>query len=166
MEFEQALALIAEVAIGLLGFTAVVAVLGRRARGDWTTDELLTFRVLLETSATALFVSFVPGLLAMTGLADGTVWRVSNAVLGGIHLASFSAFLFRVRGASTPPTLGQKLLSVTAVLIIGAHLLVATGVIGWARMIFLLGLLQQLYVGVHNFVLLLFPVTPIANERT
>jgi hypothetical protein len=164
MDPNEALSAIAQVAIGILGFTAVVAVLGRRSRGDWNKDELIAFRILLETSATALFISFLPGLLGMTVASLDTVWRMSNAVLGAIHLTFFAAFLWRVRGSPAEPTFGQRLLSLSAVGIIVAHFLTAAGAIPWAALIFIVGLLQQLYVAVHNFVLLLFPVSPLQDD--
>lgn len=44
MNTSEALTTIAQVAITLLGFTGVVAVLGRRAHGDWTGHEITTFK--------------------------------------------------------------------------------------------------------------------------
>jgi hypothetical protein len=159
----EALTTIAQVAVTLLGFTGVVAVLGRRAHGDWTGHEIATFKTLLEASATALFVSFLPGLLAMATESDLAPWRIANAVLGFVHLGFFLAFFWRIREFSARPTLAQKLLAPTAPLLILAHFLTAVGAIAGAELILLLGLLQQLFVGVMTFVILLVHAMPKAE---
>lgn len=164
MTTSGALATIAQVAITLLGFTGVVAVLGRRARGVWTGLEIATFRTLLEASATALFASFLPGVLTLAMASDLAPWRIANLVLGAVHLAFFIAFFWRIRGFATSPTLVQKLLTPTGPLIIGAHFLTAAGIIPGAELIFLLGLLQQLFVGIETFVVLLLHAMPGTHD--
>jgi hypothetical protein len=157
------LRLIAEIAVALTGFTGIVAVLGRRARGDWSPEEMLSLRVLIETSLTALFLSFIPDLLNMVVDSESTVWRVSNGLLGITHLATFGAFLLRAKLAN--PTSSQVMLGVTAISLILAHFLVAAGLFTtWAALIFIIGLLQQLFIAIHNFVILLFPLDATDSE--
>lgn len=155
MENADILTTIAEVAIALTGFTGVVAVFGRRSRGAWTPHELLQLRALVETSLTAFFVSFVPALLAMVVDSESHVWRSANVVLGLAHAANLAAFSLRMRMA--PSTAGQVTLATVGVVFIATHLLVGVGLVGYAEPIFVLGLLQQIFVAVHNFVLLLLP---------
>ena len=141
MEHGDILRLIAEIAVALTGFTGIVAVLGRRARGDWSAEELLSLRVLIETSLTALFLSFAPDLLDMAVDSEVAVWRWSNGLLGIAHGANFTAFLVRTKAAR--PTSSQLILGVTAVSLILAHLLVAGGLFAtWAALIFIVGLLR------------------------
>jgi hypothetical protein len=47
---------------------------------------------------------------------------------------------------------------VIGIAMILAHFLTATGLIPWYVLIFLVGLLQQVFIAALNFVLLLFPV--------
>ena len=89
--------------------------------------------------------------------SQAMVWRISNGLLGATHLATFGAFLFRTRIAR--PNRSQLLLGATAVSVISAHFLVAMGfMVAWAPLIFIVGLLQQIFIAIHNFVILLFPL--------
>ena len=155
MENADILMTIAEVAIARTGFTGVVAVFGRRSRGAWTPHELLQLRALVETSLTAFFVSFVPTLLGMVLDSESHVWRSSNAILGLAHAANLAAFFLRTQMA--PSTAGQITIAAIGMAFIVTHLLVGLGLVGYAVPIFVLGLLQQIFVAVHNFVLLLIP---------
>ena len=56
------------------------------------------------------------------------------------------------------PTASQKSLLVIGIAIILAHFLAAADVLPWHVLIFMIGLLQQVFIAALNFVLLLFPV--------
>jgi hypothetical protein len=88
--------------------------------------------------------------------SDTAVWRLANFLLGTIHLASISSFLVRTKVAK--PTAGQLALLVTGFSAILAHFLAAAGLLPWFVAIFIIGLLQLVFVAAFNFVLLLFPV--------
>lgn len=156
MASEALLSTLTQVAVALVGFTGVVAILGHRNQGTWTAGERLQLRVLVETSLTALFASLTPGLLLLALSSDELVWRLANLVLGALHLANFVAFLRRARAAST--TWGQRILGLSGIVTILAHFLAAIGVLPWLEFIFVAGLIQQLFIATHNFVLLLFPL--------
>ena len=156
MASETLISTLTQVAVALVGFTGVVAVLGHRNQGTWTAGERLRLRVLVETSLTALFASLTPGLLFLALSSDAVVWRYSNLVLGGLHLANFLAFFRRARMA--PTTWGQRILGLVGIATITAHLLAASGVLRWPELIFVAGLIQQLFIASYNFVLLLFPL--------
>ena len=156
MDPQAILTTIAEVAVALAGFTGVVAVLGNRRDQKWTPEERLQLRTLVETSLTAMFLSFAPSVLSLTMTSDTAVWRLANFLLGTIHLASISSFLVRTKVAK--PTAGQLALLVTGFSAILAHFLAAAGLLPWFVAVFILGLLQLVFVAAFNFVLLLFPV--------
>ena len=139
MDAQTTLSTIAEVAIALAGFTGVVAVLGNRRKNDWTSEERLQLRVLVETSMTALFASFTPGVLYLTNML---------------------AYMVRARNAQ--PTLGQRLLLPVGIATVLAHFLAAAGIMPWYIAIFVIGLLQQVFIAAYNFVLLLFPLRDTA----
>jgi hypothetical protein len=64
MEGNTVLESLPEIGIGLVGFTGVVAVLGRRARGQWTRSEMVRFYLLLHMSTLVAFLSLVPAWLS------------------------------------------------------------------------------------------------------
>lgn len=156
LDTQSILTTVAEVSIALAGFTGVVAVLGNRRKHDWTADERLQLRTLVETSLTALFASFAPSVLYLVITSEPAVWRTANLVLGTMHLANLVAFLRRAKEAK--PTASQKSLLVVGIAIILAHFLASAGMLSWYVMIFMIGLLQQVFIAALNFVLLLFPV--------
>ena len=155
MQSDEILQTIGGVAVTLAGFSGVVAVLGHRGRGDWSSEEVLQLRTLVEPGLVALFGSLLPGVFQLVLPSEDWVWRLSNGALALLGLASAAAFFARSRAAST--TTGQRVLAVLAVLAIGAHLLAAAGVLTQYELIFVLGLVLALMVSAYNFLLLLFP---------
>jgi hypothetical protein len=155
MQSHDILQTIGEVAVALTGFSGVVAVLGHRGRGAWSSAELLQLRTLVEPSLVALFGSFLPGTIQLAFQSETLVWRLSNGALGLLGLAALAAFIARSRFANT--TTGQRALLVLSVLAIGANLLAAGGVLAQYELIFVLVLLLALVVAAYNFLLLLFP---------
>lgn len=132
MQSQEILQMVSGAAVALAGFSGVVAVLGRRGRGEWSSQELL---------------QLVSPLASLT-------WRLSNGALGLLGLAGLVAFISRSRSTST--TTGQRALLTVAVTTVGAHLLAAAGVLTQYELIFVLGLVVALVVAAHNFLLLLF----------
>jgi len=153
---QATLTTIAEVSVALAGFTGVVAVLGGRRDHAWTPEERLQLRTLVETSLTALFLSFAPSVLGLVMTSESAVWRLANLLLGAMHLASITMFIVRTKVAK--PTGGQLALLASGFSVILAHFLAAAGLVPWYATIFILGLLQLVFVATFNFVLLLFPV--------
>lgn len=156
MDTQSVLTTVAEVSIALAGFTGVVAVLGNRRKHDWTAEERLQLRTLVETSLTAVFASFAPSVFYLVVTSEPAVWRSANLILGTLHLANLIAFLRRAKEAK--PTASQKGLLAIGIAIILAHFLASAGVLPWYILIFVIGLLQQVFIASLNFVLLLFPV--------
>jgi len=157
LEHEAILIAISQVAVAFIGFTGVVSVLGRRNQGTWTPEERLQLRVLVEVSLTALFGSLSPFLFAELFDAEITVLMASNGLLGAFHASNFVAFSVRTRSAK--PTRSQRILGVVGILTILAHIIAALGLIDWLGFVLIFGLIQQLIVASHNFVLLLFPIS-------
>ncbi len=82
MEEESALFIVAEVSIGLAGFTGVVAAL--QGRDGWDAFDVWRVVSLLCITFSCLFVSLMPVGLHAAGLSDSAVWRFS----GGFGIAS------------------------------------------------------------------------------
>jgi hypothetical protein len=143
---------IAQVAIALIGFSGIVLVFGERSSSKWTPEESLSLYALVAPSLTAFFCSFVPIIIFALTTDTVMVWKISNAILGVAHLANLAFFMMNPVKAKI--TTGQKINAVLGILIIFSHFLVVIEVLPWAVSIFIFGLLQQIYISVHNFILL------------
>ena len=146
---------IAQVAITLIGFSGIVVVFGERTATRWSSDEALRFYVLIAGPLTALACSFVPILLSQLTNDSAVIWRSSNAILGSAHMANIIPFLLNRHGAKA--TIGQKFNAAIGLTLIAAHFLAALDVLPWFTFIFIAGLLQQTWIGLHNFLLLFTP---------
>ena len=75
----DALQTLAEVAIGVAGFTGVISVFRRRAGGE---DALSAWRTstILTTSLASLALATIPMGLSLVGLAEPLLWRVCSAI--------------------------------------------------------------------------------------
>lgn len=156
MDPEVTLTAIAQVSVALAGFTGVASALGRRRKNEWTPEERLQLRTLVETSLTAMFLSFAPGVLDLIVASESALWQLANLLLGATHLTFITLFLLRTKGAR--PTIGQLVLLAIGFAVISGHFLAAVGLLPWYIAMFILGLLQQVLVAAFNFVLLLFPI--------
>ena len=152
---QETLHTIAQVAITLIGFSGIVVVFGERAAVRWSSEEALRFYILIAGPLTALACSFVPILLSQLTTDSAIIWRGSNAVLGSAHLANMIPFLLNRHGAKA--TIGQKVNAAIGITLIGAHFLAALNILPWFTFIFITGLLQQTWIGLHNFLLLFTP---------
>ena len=130
---------IAQVAMTLIGFSGIVIAIGDRAVSKWTPEEWLRFFSLIQPTLTAFFCSFAPILVAYLVADTDTIWRVSNAILGVAHSMGVAAFFANPKKAKITP--GQRV----------------NGAIGLLVFVFIFGLLQQTWIGIYNFLLLLKP---------
>ena len=145
---------LAEVSIGLIGFTGIVVALQHRGGRELSSTQVLTHVALVGPSLTALFGCFIPELMNYAGLNTNLAWRSANAILGLLHLSSFVFWLYIAsRLGANKATPGQKLLSIVSVIVIISHLLAAWSVLPWLVLVYVVGLLEQIGVGLYNFVL-------------
>ncbi len=86
----DALFTIAEMAIGLAGFSAVVAAF--TTHGELTSTDRSRFVLLFTTAFVAALLAFVPTILNETGLADATLWRTSSGIMILVWLISTVPF--------------------------------------------------------------------------
>jgi hypothetical protein len=163
VEESETLRTLAEVAVALTGFTGIVAVLGRRAGGEWSPLELLRLRMLLETSLGVLFLSLLPVLLLTLRLSQETVWRVSNALQGVVHLGGALVLYLRVsRLAPSQWPSEERWLTAALAPVSLAILSVQSGAVfgllsSYEFFVYLLGLVYLLALAALHFVLLLVP---------
>ena len=76
----EALALVADVSVGLAGFAGVVVLLGR-GPGRWTAADAARIRLLLGAAFGALFGSLVPVGLVWAGVSQQLTLQVGSAFL-------------------------------------------------------------------------------------
>lgn len=149
---------LAQIAIALIGFSGIVVVFGDRFKRGWTPEETLKFYALIAPPLTAFFCTFIPGILNTINEDIDFIWQLANAILGILHLANFGYFVLKLKNAVTI----QKVAGVSAVIMIIAHFLAAINTIPFIETIFMIGLLQQVSVGILNFILLFKPT--VSNQ--
>lgn len=159
MEHIEAVRAIPEVAITLVGFIGIVFALGHRPGTGWTDREWLQVYAMTAAPFTAFFCAFAPDVFATIVADPDQVWRLSNATLGLLHVANIFPFLLKMSSIRVTP--GQRALAVVGGVLILGHFLAALGVVPWLEFVFIIGLLQQLVVGIFNFYLFLRP--PLAD---
>ncbi len=74
MENAGILQLLAELAIGVLGFSGVVAVLGRRSAGEWTPVDRFRFFGMVQSTALVLVLAVLPFPFHSAGFASESIW--------------------------------------------------------------------------------------------
>lgn len=158
----ETLRTLAEVGIALAGFTGIVAVLGRRARGDWTPVELARMRLLLEASLGVVFFALVPVLLQMAVRSQQAVWRLSNVFSAVFHISIMALFFRRAFLLAVPSLRPSERrvvypLAGAGIGVIAAQLLAGIGVIAEASLTYLLGLTWLLLIAALTFIYLLLP---------
>jgi hypothetical protein len=144
---------LAQIAISLIGFSGIVVIFGDRFKRGWTPEEVLKFYALIAPPITVLFCAFIPSILNTITEDSNLIWRIANITLGILHLANFGYFVFKLKNAVTI----QKIAGITAFIMIIAHFLAAFNIIPFHETIFIIGLLQQVSVGILNFTLLFKP---------
>jgi hypothetical protein len=157
MQFEQVFTSAIEAGVAVAGFSGIVAVLGRRAEGQWSSSDRLRVMLLLQTSFAAIGLSFLALTLNGAGVAEPTIWRVGSACYA-LYVAL--SVLPRVRLLRTirtvdpafPQTRAKGLVVVViSVAALQAHNVLALG-IGWP---FVLAVIFELVVALAVFVVLL-----------
>ena len=168
MEGADILATMAQIAIGLAGFTGIVVVLGHPS-ARWLPIQVFRVAILLALSLGAMTLAILPSALFLTGLRDSAMWRLSSALL-----ALFSALLLLVLTPLTlrfrsqfPEIFNTAILSSLAgghVLNVAVQAAVAGGAFERQRVgLYVLGLLWLLIHGAYQFVRILF--IPLKTER-
>lgn len=153
MEHSDLLNTLAQIALGTLGFTGVVVALKHRA-DNWDNYEKIRFQALVTTTLTALVGSILPQIISIATENDFIVWRLANLGVGIMHLANFgtivySAYKYKVK----PEFRNSKDIIDTLVgpALIILHFIAALGYIPWLQLLLVIGVVQQLYIGISNF---------------
>lgn len=73
---------LAEIAIGMAGFSAIVVVFKRRDTGSWLAEDADRFNGMILHSIAAVFFCMLPAVIAAFSALDTTIWRIGSAALG------------------------------------------------------------------------------------
>jgi hypothetical protein len=79
---EERLTVLAEISVGLAGFSSVVVVFRRRSSsGAWRPEDAFRFKVMLEAGLVAGLFAILPGAVSGLGLGPGRMWPFLSALL-------------------------------------------------------------------------------------
>ena len=144
---------IAQIAVGLAGFSAIIVTLNPRPIREWDDTDRLNLRTLIQLSIYVIFFSLLPPLLSIS-LDNHLVWLCALWVYGLIHIADASFFLMNL--TKDMPTLFRNSAS-CGVIVALAQLLIAWQGNDVAReTMFVFALIWHLGVVFMAFVLLLY----------
>ena len=96
LQGSDALSTIAEVGLGLAGFTGILVALGR-SPGAFSRPEVLRLLLLLVTSFGAVFLSLLPFAIHESGVTGSACWRLSSALLAAFTSVPLAYLGYRVR---------------------------------------------------------------------
>lgn len=139
---------LAQVAIGLAGFAAILIALSGKPH-QWTAVDAFRIRNILAFSFQSVFLSLIPFVLAFFSVPEPTVWKASLliiaiATLGGVLLVLSG--VYRLTRPERAVLNAVVVATVTATLFITAavELLAAFGLFRPAAGVFFLGLVVLL----------------------
>ena len=148
IDVPNALLAVAQVAIGLAGFSAILVALSGKPH-QWTPVDAFRIRLILALSFQSVFLSLIPFVLAFFSLPESTVWKVSPLIIAMATVADVLLVLSGVYRLSRPERAVLKsavVSTVTAILVAMAalELLATFAVIGPAPGMFFLGVVVLL----------------------
>ena len=142
-----------EIGIAITGFAGLVAVVGRRSADGWTDEDRANLRSLLLWSLGAVFLAFVPLVLASFGGALADPWRLANAIFAAFHAWVFFEVIRGIRARGVPVTPFARGLFAVGFGVLGCEVLAAAGPFAAvAASIYLVAVLWFLFLAVTRFV--------------
>ena len=160
MDMGSALLALAQVAVGLIGFSSVLVALSGEP-SKWSALDSYRIKGMLGNSITLLLLSLVPFLLAFLGVDGALTWRCSAGlvavllVIGMITNLRGYLRLSESHRAATRPAFVWSIYFV-AVLVLIAESAAALGILEPAEGIYFLGLYFTLVLSAYLIVRFLF----------
>ena len=147
---------LALIAIGYVGFTAIVLILRQSLGGTLSSLDALVARLFMVRGFAVAYLSMAPMLVASFELSHTTVWRVSSA-LGGVSLVAvhlgYQVLRRWITGEPTPLHLWYYTVSGFALgilLLVNASAIAPTAIAGIYVTIVTLDMLQASVAFVHH----------------
>lgn len=91
---------VAQIAVGLAGFSAIIVTFNDKPIRDWDDTDRLSLRLLIQVSIMVIFFSLLPSLL-LVSLSTNEVWLYGLCAYGLIHLGDVSFFLIHRTNATS-----------------------------------------------------------------
>jgi hypothetical protein len=95
MESSSLMLTIAQLIVGVAGFSAIVVTLNPTPIREWDDTDKFNLRLLIQVSIFAILFSIVPSILAVS-LEPSAVWKYGLWAYGLLHVADVSFFLFNM----------------------------------------------------------------------
>ncbi|MCH2490877.1 MAG: hypothetical protein MK211_12075 [Flavobacteriales bacterium] len=155
MEHSELLNTLAQIALGTLGFTGVVVAL-KHSSNEWNNFEKIRFQALVTTTLTALIGSLLPQIISIESQDNWLTWRLANLGIGLMHLVNFGSIIYTaIKYKIKPKPQGLKDIMdiIVGPTLIILHIVAALGYIPWLKLLLVIGVLQQLYIGISNFLI-------------
>ena len=148
IDVANALLALAQIAIGLAGFSSILVALSGKPH-QWTPVDAFRIRNILAFSFQSVFLSLTPFVLAFFSLPESTVWTVSLLILAIATLGNVLLVLsgvYRLSSSERAVLKTAVVSAVTAVLCTMAalELVAAFGIVRPAPGVFFLGLVVLL----------------------
>ncbi len=94
MELNDIITTIAEIAIALVGFSAIVVVLNPTPIREWASSDQVNFRVLVQLAAVVAFFSILPFGTHLI-FDEAQAWKYALLIYGIYHFIDLASFVFR-----------------------------------------------------------------------
>lgn len=95
MQSAQLMFTIAQIAVGLAGFSAIIVTLNPKPIREWDDTDRLNLRLLIQISIYVIFFSLLPALLAIP-FNTHLIWMSALWAYGLVHLADVTFFLINM----------------------------------------------------------------------
>jgi len=145
-----------QIAMALLGFTGVVIALKHETK-VWAPLEEIGFQALITTTLTALIASLLPSIFSIVVEEEQAIWRLSNLGIGILHFANLLAIIIKtskskiIQQSDRKASIKDIVDLILGPVLIVSHFIAARGWIPWADLLLVIGIIQQLYIGMGNF---------------
>jgi len=118
MEYAGILQLLADLAVGVLGFSGVVAVLGRRSTGEWILLDRVRFFAIARLTVSVLVLAVLPFPFHSAALTGESIWGWCSGI-GALAVVLNFIVAFIDGGFSRPvlDTPGTSRLAIAYILI-------------------------------------------------
>jgi hypothetical protein len=153
MDITEIFPTIAEIAVAIAGFSAIIVALRKKPIRKWHELDQFNFRMLLQVAALTIFFSMFP-FLTLVFLDPPVAWKLSVLTYGFVHLVDVSSFIRNHPGTKkTRHRIGSGIAVAISLVQIGFGLFASTTAM---QVIYLVTLIWHLAVSSMGFALLIY----------
>lgn len=153
MDLSDIITTIAEIAIALIGFSAVVVALNPNPIRDWSVSERFNFRILVQLGAIVVVFSILPFGTHQV-FDEYLAWKYALLAYGIFHVVDLTTFVFKFPKEATSV---NRVMPYFGYVVILAQISVPFfGSIATIKVTYLASLVFHLVVGFIAFVMLIY----------